>query len=174
MHRSNLSTLAKIAMFSALMWICGWIAIPTAVPFTMQTFAVLLAGAVLGGKGALLSVLVYIALGAFGLPVFSGGKGGLGTLLGPTGGYIIGFLPCAYTSGKLCERTKKRPVATAFSMALGLLCDYIWGALWYFAVYLKGQNILLSVATGILPFIAPDILKIMLASLMGVKLQKTL
>ena len=81
-----------IAVFAVLIAICSWISIPTTVPFTLQTFAVFLAVGVLGGKRGSLSVLIYILLGAVGIPVFAGFSGGFGILLGQTGGYIVGFL----------------------------------------------------------------------------------
>ena len=81
-----------IAVFAVLIAICSWISIPTTVPFTLQTFAVFLAVGVLGGKRGSLSVLIYILLGAVGIPVFAGFSGGFGVLLGQTGGYIVGFL----------------------------------------------------------------------------------
>ena len=89
--------LARAALFAALIAICSWISIPTAVPFTLQTFAVFLALGVLGGKLGTLSVAVYLLLGAVGLPVFAGFQGGLGALLGATGGYLAGFLLTALT-----------------------------------------------------------------------------
>ena len=84
--------MAYIGLFAVVIAICSWISIPTVVPFTLQTFAVFLAVAVLGGKRGTLSVIVYVLLGAVGLPVFSGFKGGIGVLLNTTGGYIIGFI----------------------------------------------------------------------------------
>ena len=85
--------LARCAIFSALMCICAWISIPAGnLIFTLQSFAFLLALFVLGGKGAVVSVAVYLLLGMVGLPVFSGFRGGFGMLLGVTGGYLWGFL----------------------------------------------------------------------------------
>ena len=97
--------LAYIAIFAVLIAICSWISIPAAVPFTLQTFGVFIAVGVLGGKRGSLSVLVFILLGAIGIPVFANFSGGIGVLAGPTGGYIIGFLFSAHvgngeTSGK--------------------------------------------------------------------------
>ena len=80
-----------IAMFAVLISICSWISIPSAVPFTMQTFGIFLAVAVLGGKRGSLAVLVYLLLGLVGVPVFAGFSGGIGCLAGTTGGYIVGF-----------------------------------------------------------------------------------
>ena len=84
--------MALTAMFAVLIAVCSWISIPLAVPITLQTFGVFCALAVLGGKRGFFAVLVYILLGAAGLPVFAGFKSGIGTLFGSTGGYIVGFL----------------------------------------------------------------------------------
>ena len=84
--------MAYIAIFAVVMAVCSWISIPYVVPFTLQTFAIFLAVGVLGGKRGTLAVLVYILLGCVGLPVFAGFTGGLGIVLGSTGGYIVGFL----------------------------------------------------------------------------------
>lgn len=173
MNTSRTRNLGRIALFAALMAVCAWIVVPAPIPFTMQTFAIFLAAAVLGSKGGVIATMVYIALGVLGLPVFSGGKSGIGVLFGATGGYIIGFLPCVYIVGLLCEKTKKRPVLIGLSMLPGLLCDYIIGAMWYAFVFLKGeQGFLVAITTGILPFIIPDVLKIVLASLIAIRLQK--
>ena len=90
--RIRTADMAYIALFAVLMAVCAWISIPFAVPFTLQTFAVFAALAILGGRRGTLSVVVYLLLGAVGLPVFAGFKGGLAALLGTTGGYILGFL----------------------------------------------------------------------------------
>ena len=90
--RSKTYDIVYIAVFAVIMAICSWISIPTAVPFTLQTFGVFVAVGVLGGKRGTLSILVFILLGAIGVPVFAGFSGGIGVLAGTTGGYIIGFL----------------------------------------------------------------------------------
>ncbi len=169
MARLKPGELLYIAMFSALIAVCAWVAVPWTVPFTMQTFAVFLAAAVLGGKKAAASVLVYILVGILGLPVFSGGQAGIGVIFSITGGYIIGFLPCAYVGGKLCEKTKKRPVAICLSLFAGLLIDYIFGIIWMCLLY--RQTGLWSAAM-ILTFILPDIAKIILACVVAIRLQK--
>ena len=90
--RSKTYDIVYIAVFAVIMAICSWISIPAAVPFTLQTFGVFVAVGVLGGKRGTLSILVFILLGAIGVPVFAGFSGGIGVLAGTTGGYIIGFL----------------------------------------------------------------------------------
>ncbi len=174
MNNSKLRNLVQMSLFVGLMVICSWITVPFAVPFTLQTFAVFLASGVLGGKKALAVVAVYILLGIIGLPVFSGGRAGFGAFFDVTGGYINGFLPCAYLSGVLCEKTK-RPIFMGLSMLAGLLCVYICGALWiYFnfsgVSYLESFLPVLSSAT--LPHIVPDMVKIFLAVLVSAKLKK--
>lgn len=90
--KSKTYDLVYIAVFAVLMAVCSWISVPTAVPFTLQTFAVFMAVGVLGGRRGTMSVALYIILGAVGVPVFAGMTGGIGILTGTTGGYIVGFL----------------------------------------------------------------------------------
>lgn len=159
-----------IAIFAALMAVCSWISIPTIVPFTLQTFGVFLAIRLLGGKRGTLSVLVYILLGTVGLPVFSGFKGGLGALLGNTGGYIIGFLLSALVMW-LCEKLLgKKLWAYALSMLLGLLVCYAFGTVWFMVVYARANgavSLLTVLGWCVFPFIIPDLVKIALALLIG-------
>ena len=89
---SKVIDMVYIAMGATLIAICSWISIPTAVPFTLQTFAVFFVLLLLGGERGTLAILIYILLGAVGAPVFAGFNGGIGVLLGNTGGYILGFL----------------------------------------------------------------------------------
>lgn len=90
--KSKTYDMAYIAIFTVLMAVCSWISIPATVPFTLQTFGVFVAVGVLGGKRGSLAVLIYILLGVIGVPVFAGFSGGIGAILGTTGGYILGFL----------------------------------------------------------------------------------
>ena len=87
--------MAYNALFAVLLTVCAWISVPLPVPFTLQTFAIFAALGILGGRRGTWAVAVYLLLGAVGLPVFSGFRGGLGALLGTTGGYILGFLALA-------------------------------------------------------------------------------
>lgn len=91
-QRSKTYDMAYISMFTVIIAICSWISIPMTVPFTLQTFGVFAAVGILGGRRGTISVLLYILLGAIGVPVFAGFSGGLGVLTGNTGGYIVGFL----------------------------------------------------------------------------------
>ena len=91
--------MAYISISAALIALCAWLSVPAAIPFTMQTFAVFAAAGTLGARRGAAALGLYILLGALGLPVFSGFQGGVGALLGATGGYIVGFLPAAAIAG---------------------------------------------------------------------------
>ena len=115
--RSKTYDIVYIGVFAVIMAICSWISIPTTVPFTLQTFGVFIAVGVLGGKRGSLAVLVFIILGAIGVPVFSGMSGGVGILLGSTGGYIIGFLFSALVMWAM----EKLPVKNTFTQILSMI-----------------------------------------------------
>ncbi len=166
--------MVQIAVFAAITAVSAFITVPSYVPFTMQTFAVFLAVGVLGVKKGMLAVLVYILLGVLGIPVFSGGRAGLGILFGETGGYIIGFLPAVYICGRLNNILRCR-ISLFLSMLSGLLIIYSFGILWFWMVYAAGDETktLLMIATGgFLPFIVPDLIKIALATVVAGQLKR--
>ena len=106
-----------IALFTSIMIVCAFITIPFAIPFTLQTFALFTIIGILGTKRAFISVLLYLLLGAVGLPVFSGFRGGIGHLFGATGGYLLGFLLTTLISGFLMKFfSKKKKKQCAFSL----------------------------------------------------------
>lgn len=158
--------MAYVAIFAVTIAICSWISIPTTVPFTLQTFAVFLAVGVLGGRRGTFAVLVYILLGAVGLPVFAGFSGGLGALLGSTGGYIIGFLFSALLYWGMTKTLgDKTPVMVA-AMVLGLIVCYAFGTVWFMTVYAQNSGAIglgTALAWCVFPFIIPDLVKIALA-----------
>ncbi|QZY28202.1 biotin transporter BioY [Nocardioides coralli] len=131
-RRSTSTDLALIAGFAALVAVCALLpAIKVGagiVPITLQTFAVLLAGAVLGARRGFLAVLLYVVVGAAGLPVFSGGASGLAVLAGPSGGYLVGFPLAAGLCGFLVERLPRRQVATNIPLIFlaGLLSSAVF------------------------------------------------
>ena len=96
MKKSKIREITVISVFTALLVLCSWLSVPNTVPFTMQAFGVFLAATLLGKKKGTIVIVVYLGLGALGIPVFAGGKAGISALLGQTGGYISGFLPCAF------------------------------------------------------------------------------
>ena len=112
--------MTRIALCAALLAPCAWLSIPTQPPFTMQTFGVFLTLLLLGARDGVIAIALYILLGAMGAPVFSGFNGGMGALMGPTGGYIVGFLLICPIYGLLC-RNKAGLWAKALALFLGLL-----------------------------------------------------
>lgn len=158
---------ALVLAGSLLIALSAQIAIPlpfSPVPVTGQTMAVLLVGALLGRRRGSLAVLVYIAEGIAGLPVFAGGAAGPARLLGPTGGYLVGFVAAAYLVGLLAERGWDRRVSTtAAAMALGNLVIYTVGVLWL-TVFVGSLSA--ALAAGVLPFIPGDLVKIAAAALL--------
>ncbi|MGN0131215.1 MAG: biotin transporter BioY [Lachnospiraceae bacterium] len=167
--------LAYIGMFVALMAICSWINIPMTVPFTLQTFAVFAAVAMLGLWRGTLAVLVYIILGAVGVPVFAGFSGGLGVLFGQTGGYIIGFVFTALITGGIMKAFGKKLPVMIIAMVLGLVACYAFGTVWFMYVFGKANGAI-GVATAlswcVLPYIIPDLCKIALAIFLDKRLAR--
>ncbi len=166
-----------VAMFAVLMAICSWISIPMTIPFTLQTFGVFLAVGVLGGKRGSLSILIFILLGAIGLPVFAGFSGGVGVLLGSTGGYIIGFIFSALLMWLIEFLFGRKLLVLGISMVLGLIVCYAFGTAWFMVVYSRASGAIgLVTALGwcVFPYIIPDIVKIALALLLTKRLRAVL
>lgn len=167
--------MAYIAIFAVLMAICSWISIPMAVPFTLQTFGVFMAVGVLGGKRGSLAVLIYILLGAIGVPVFAGFSGGIGVILNTTGGYIVGFLFSALVMWAMEALLGRKPVVQIISMVVGLIVCYALGTAWFMVVYARNTGAVgLGTVLGwcVIPFIIPDLVKIALAFVLSRKIRK--
>ena len=161
--------LARCGLFSALMCICAWISIPLgSMVFTLQSFALFLALLVLGGKGATVSVLVYLALGAVGLPVFSGFRGGFGALLGVTGGFLWGFALATLIFWLVSAISGKK--GRIFALIAAAASVYLCGTIWYF-VYASG-GIWAILAQSVLPYLLPDAAKMLLALWVSRRLKK--
>lgn len=167
-----------ISLMAVLMCVCSWITIPSVVPFTMQTFAIFCALILLGGRDGLIAILLYVVLGLIGVPVFSGFRGGVGHVLGPTGGYIIGFIATGliYILFELFTKKlngKKKIVFILLSLGIGLISCYLIGTIWFYVVtkgerYSFFQILLLCV----IPYIIPDLIKLALALIICIKLKK--
>ena len=159
--------LAAAAMGAALLAVCSWLSVPTTVPFTMQTFAVCFLTGLFGLRLGLWTLLCWLLLAAAGAPVLAGFRGGLSAMLGPTGGYLIGFVFTALTVGLGVRRFGRRLPALPLCMALGILLCYAFGTAWFLLVYAKNTGpVSLSAALGwcVLPYLLPDAVKIALAS----------
>ncbi len=164
-----------IGMSAALIAICSWISIPLTVPITLQTMGVCLIAGLFGTKRGTFATLIYILLGAIGVPVFSGFKGGIGALLGSTGGYIIGFVFTALIVGFISDKTKGKLWAVVIAMVVGVLVCYVFGTAWFYVVYNKGdQSASLGVILGwcVTPFLIPDAIKICVAAILTNRLKK--
>ena len=178
MKNSKLTQTIFIGLFAALIAVCSQIQIPGAVPFTLQTFAVFLAGGLLGGKRGTISVFVYILLGAVGLPVFAGFKGGFGALIGTTGGYIIGFIfsMLVFVVFELLLKEKaKKIIPLGIAMVIGLIICYAFGTAWFMIVYTNTKEpigLITALSWCVFPFIIPDIVKIALALTLTSRLKR--
>lgn len=162
-ERNKTYDLVYISIFAVLIAITSWISIPAAVPFTLQTMGVFTAVGILGGRRGTMAVLVYILLGAIGVPVFAGFTGGIHIIAGTTGGYIVGFLLSALVMWGIEKVFGRSRVVLAVSMVAGLLACYAVGTVWFMAVYTRSAG---SVGLGavlgwcVIPFIIPDLIKI--------------
>lgn len=174
MNPSNakIQNLTTIGLVTAVIIIMAQISIPMplGVPMTMQTFAITLAGILLGSKKGALASLIYILLGAVGVPVFHNFTGGLQSLIGPTGGFIISFPIMAYIIGLGTEyRQKYKGCFTCF-LILGTVVNYLFGMAMYCA--LMHSTPLTAFVVCVLPFIPTAIIKAVLASMLGLNLRK--
>jgi biotin transport system substrate-specific component len=144
------------AAFVGLITLGSWISIPfVPVPLTLQTLFVLLSGTVMK-RSAVIPVALYLVLGMLGLPLFHNGLSGIGVLLGPTGGYLIGFVPAAIITGLLYEKDSKKLRITGLVLSIAVI--YACGIVWL--CWSTGIGIAAGVLIGLLPFIPGDILKI--------------
>lgn len=158
--------LVYIAVGAALIAVCSWISIPLTVPFTLQTFAIFFLMVLLGGKRSTASVMVWLLLGAAGVPVFAQFTSGLGIVLGNTGGYMIGFLFIGMIYMTAEHFFGQKLPVQIISLLLGLAVCYAFGTAWFTVVYTRTNG---AVGIGavlswcVLPFILPDLGKLLLA-----------
>ena len=165
--------LTLTALTAALCCVISPIAIPVgAVPVSLSLFAVCLASATAGSFRGTAAVAIYIALGALGLPVFAGFAGGAGHIAGPTGGFIIGYIPCALIVSLLTGKDDAPSWRYPLGMTLGTLCCYLCGALWYSIV--TRTTFLQAFAISVLPFVIFDAVKITAASLLAIRLRRAI
>ena len=169
----NIFSLTKIAICTSLLCVSAFIVIPLPiVPITLQLFAVVLVALLLKPSHTLTCVSLYILLGIVGLPVFSGGKGGIGILFSPTGGFILGFLVGAFLISLFKGNNDKTIRYILASIICGIIPIYILG-LGYFMIFTSTDLITAITSVGAV-FILIDILKCILASILAVILKKAL
>ena len=146
------------AMLTALLCILGPLTLPLGpVPLSLTTAVLMLMGLLLGGRKATLCCAVYLLMGIVGLPVFSGFTGGMGALLGPTGGFLLGYLPMTALCGFVCTRWGRKPLQLCAFLA-GTAIVYLAGAAWY--CWQAGAALSTALAVCVLPFLPGDALKI--------------
>jgi len=163
--RKSIAAAIGVVFFVLATALGAYVRIPVAgspVPITLQTFFVLLSGAVLGRKLGTISQAAYLALGAIGLPVFQGASFGLSYLLGPTGGYLIGFVAAAYVTGRILDSANTSMTRAIISFAAGSLIIYAFGMLWLISLY--GMSATHAALAGALPFVPGDMAKVLVAA----------
>ena len=166
--------MALCGLFTAVLTVSAWISIPLGDSvITLQTFAIFLTLGLLGGRLGSLTILVYLLLGAVGVPVFSAFRGGLGALLDTTGGYIFGFMLTGLLYW-LITSLKDTPLVRLLAMVLGLILCYACGSWWYMTRYLSAGSVTLGLVLlkCVLPFLIPDGIKLALAWLLTGRLKR--
>ena len=169
--------LVYIALGAVLIAVCSWISIPTTVPFTLQTFAIFFVLSALGGKRGTVSIVLYVLLGAVGVPVFAQFNSGIGVLLGSTGGYIVGFLFIGLIHWITVHFLGKKLWVEILSLAVGLAVCYAFGTIWYTIVYAQENGAIGFVSAFtmcVIPFIIPDAIKLALALTLARRLSPVL
>jgi biotin transport system substrate-specific component len=157
-HSNQIRMTVYASLLAALTAAGAYIAIPIGpVPIVLQNLFIFLSGLLLGSRWGLASVAVYLAAGALGLPVFAGGTGGIGRILGPTGGYLLGYLPGVFVIGMIAEKTANRAWFDVIAMVAGTIIIYTCGVTWL--KVLTGMTLSKTLAVGMYPFILGDILK---------------
>lgn len=175
-HHTKMTTqqMTLAAVMAAILCILGPLSIPipiSPVPLTLTNFAIYLTVGLLGWKAGTISYLVYLFLGLAGLPVFSGFSAGFGRLLGPTGGYLIGFIFMSLFCGAVIEKCKKNSLIF-LGMMIGTLIAYLFGTLWL--SYQAQLSFIQALWCGVIPYIPGDLLKIFISVLLIPPIRKRL
>lgn len=171
----NTKQLALIGLMAAIICVLGPFAlnIPISpVPISLGTLAVYFVVSVLGMKLGTISVIIYILLGTVGLPVFSNFSGGIAKLLGPTGGYIIGYIFMALICGFFIDKWSDNIVLSFLGMILGTAVCYLFGTIWL--AFQAGMSFPEALAAGVIPYIPGDLIKLILAMAVGYQIRKRL
>ncbi len=175
-------TLAMIALMTAVTCVLAPLSVPIGVvPISLTNFAIYLSVYLLGWKKGTVSYLIYLLIGIVGLPVFSGFSGGLGKLVGPTGGYLIGFILIAVIAGMFIEKfPKQKPVQITLcfvGMILGTAVCYLFGTVWFVQIYAGTETpytYSAALSACVFPFIPGDLAKMVIAAILGPQLRKAL
>ena len=173
MRAKTTQRLTLSALLCALCAVLSPIQIPIPpIPLSLSLMGVHLCGALLGRSWGAAAVGCYVALGAVGVPVYAGFSGGISVLLGPTGGFLFGYILCAWMVGALIQQFGFTRKCLILSMAAGTIACYALGTAWFSLV--SGTNLAGSLSACVLPFIPGDTLKVLLAALLCMRVQKPL
>lgn len=165
--------LCCVALMSAVMCLLGPLAIPIGpVPISVMTLIIYVTMYVLETKLATVSCMIYLLLGFAGVPVFAGYTGGAAKLLGPTGGYLVGYICLTLAGGYIMERFSYKRIGCLFGMVLGTAVLYAFGTVWFMILMKCGLGYALSLC--VVPFLIGDLAKIVLAELVGQEVRKRL
>lgn len=165
--------LVLIGLFSAVMTVCSQIQIPIgSFFFTLQTMGVFITASLLGWKKGTVSVSIYVLLGIIGLPVFAGFTGGIGVLLGPTGGYIVGFIFTSLIVGFLTEKLGKKLWYQILAMAAGIAVCYLFGTAWF--IFQMKTGVAEAFIMCVMPYLIPDAFKIVFSAILVNRLGKVI
>lgn len=146
------------SLLAAMTAVGAYIHVPIGpVPIVLQNLFVLLAGLLLGSRWAVISMGIYLLVGAVGIPVFAGGKGGIAHFVGPTGGYLFGFVLAAFVTGWISEHSRGRLFPEVLAVVAGSLCIYLLGVPWLRAA--TGMPWMKTLLVGMFPFLAGDVIK---------------
>ena len=169
----SIQDICSIAIMAAVTAIMAQISIPMplGVPMTMQTFAVTLAGVILGAKRGAISMIVYVLLGAVGAPVYAGFSGGFQNLIGPTGGFLLSFPIMAYLIGMGIQMRKKKGMFVLL-LFLGTVSNYVVGVAMFCLV--TQSSVLTGITACVVPFIPTAIIKAIVASVLGIQIRNRL
>lgn len=171
-RKSKISALSRAAVMTAVTCVLAPLSIPIGpVPLSLTTFAIYLSLYLLNWKWATGSLLAYLVIGMIGMPVFSGFTGGLGKLMGPTGGYIVGFFPMAMLSGLIVGKCSSR-WGQFLGFVIGTAVCYAFGTAWF--CFESQTPLHAALAACVYPFLPGDLLKIILAMTFGPMLRKQL
>lgn len=163
---SKAYSMTSIALMAAVICVVGPFTLPIGpVPITLAPLAILLSVYILGTKKGTIALLIYLLIGAVGVPVFSGFTGGIGKLAGPTGGYLVGYIIFALIAGWFIHRFYDKVVIQFLGMVLALAVLYAFGTAWL--AYSAGMTFGAALAVGVLPFIVFDLIKIVIAIVLG-------
>jgi biotin transport system substrate-specific component len=171
--QKRLRMMIVTALFAAIIGVLAQVNIPLPlVPITGQTLAIGLAATILGSRYGALSVLLYLIIGSAGVPVFAEFSGGISKLVGPTGGYLVGFVPAAFLIGIYLEKTSFTYMNAMIANTIGMLITLVFGTVWLKIA--AGITLTAALAGGFTPFIVVGLLKAVLATWVGILIRQRL